>query len=109
MGKITHVSDWMDSKTSEYLDTAEGEKYKENTVWRQLRDGKLEPVSVVTGVTDGVQTEIIEGLEAGDRVVTGTRLVSKNGPQGEFKQPQGGGNNPFMPRPPQQGDNKRTE
>lgn len=89
--------------------TPEGEKYQENTVWRQLRDGKLEPVSVVTGVTDGVQTEIIEGLEAGDRVVTGTRLVSKNGPQGEFKQPQGGGNNPFMPRPPQQGDNKRTE
>ena len=88
--------------------TPEGEKYQENTVWRQLRDGKLEPVSVVTGVTDGVQTEILEGLEAGDRVVTGTRLVSKKGPQGDLKQPQGG-NNPFMPRPPQQGDNKRTE
>ena len=63
---------------------------------------------MVTGVTDGVQTEIIEGLEAGDRVVTGTRLVSKKGPQGEPRQSQGG-NNPFMPRPPQQGDNKRTE
>ena len=88
--------------------TPEGEKYQENTVWRQLRDGKLEPVSVVTGVTDGVQTEILEGLEAGDRVVTGTRLVSKKGPQGEPRQSQGG-NNPFMPRPPQQGDNKRTE
>ena len=90
--------------------TPEGEKYQENTVWKQLEGGKLEPEKVQTGVSDGIQTEILEGLSAGDRVVTGTRLLSANGkapdPQ---KMQQPGGNNPFMPRPPQQGDNKRTE
>ena len=92
--------------------TPEGEKYQENTVWRQLKDGKLEAVNVKTGVSDGVQTEILEGLEIGDRVVTGTRLVSADGKMPDPKKMQqqpGGGNNPFMPRPPQQGDNKRTE
>lgn len=91
--------------------TPEGEKYQENTVWRQLKDGKLEAVNVKTGVSDGVQTEILEGLEIGDRVVTGTRLVSADGkmPDPKKMQQQPGGNNPFMPRPPHQGDNKRTE
>jgi HlyD family secretion protein len=90
--------------------TPEGEKYQENTVWRQLKEGKLEAVNVKTGVSDGVQTEILEGLEIGDRVVTGTRLVSADGKMPDPKKmQQPGGNNPFMPRPPQQGDNKRTE
>ena len=91
--------------------TPENEKYQENSVWRQLRDGQLERVSVVTGVSDGVQTEILEGLSEGDRVVTGTKLESVGGkrPDSKKMQQQPGGNNPFMPRPPQQGDNKRTE
>jgi len=88
--------------------TPEGEKYRENTVWKQLPDGQLEPASVKTGVNDGVQVEIIEGLQLGDRVVTGTRLMSGGPEKGDFPQP-GGSNNPFMPRPPQQRDNRRTE
>jgi HlyD family secretion protein len=87
--------------------TPEGEKYRENTVWKQLADGKLEPASVTTGVNDGVQVEILEGLQFGDRVVTGTRLSGGFPEKGDF--PQGGSNNPFMPRPPQQRDNRRTE
>ena len=59
--------------------TPENEKYQENTVWRQLKDGTLERVAVTLGVSDGVQTEIVEGLSVGDRVVTGTKLVSANG------------------------------
>jgi HlyD family secretion protein len=93
--------------------TPEGEKYQENTVWKQLPDGRLEATKVVTGVTDGVQTEILEGLGAGDRVVTGTRLVTSKGkeftPEFGKEGQQPGGNNPFMPRPPQDRDNKRTE
>lgn len=87
--------------------TPEGEKYRENTVWKQLADGKLEPASVTTGVNDGVQVEILEGLQFGDRVVTGTRLSGGFPEKGDF--PQGGSSNPFMPRPPQQRDNRRTE
>lgn len=94
--------------------TPEGEKYQENTVWKQLADGSLEAAKVVTGVSDGVQTEILEGLSAGDRVVTGTRLVTSKGkdfnPEAMKEgQQQAGGNNPFMPRPPQDRDNRRTE
>ena len=95
--------------------TPEGEKYQENTVWKQLADGSLEAAKVVTGVSDGVQTEILEGLAAGDRVVTGTRLLTGKGKDmfdGNMPQPQqgqAGGNNPFMPRPPQDRDNRRTE
>lgn len=92
--------------------TPENEKYQENTVWRQLQDGSLERTSVTLGVSDGVQTEILEGLSAGDRVVTGTKLVSAGGkmPDPSKMQPQqGGSNNPFMPRRPQRGENKRTE
>ena len=95
--------------------TPEGEKYQENTVWKQLADGSLQATKVVTGVSDGVQTEILEGLAAGDRVVTGTRLLTGKGKDmfdGNMPQPQqgqAGGNNPFMPRPPQDRDNRRTE
>ena len=91
--------------------TPEGEKYRENTVWKQLPDGTLEAAEVVTGVNDGVQVEILEGLSVGDRVVTGTKLVSVGGkaPDPKKMQQQSGGNNPFMPRPPERGENKRTE
>lgn len=90
--------------------TPEGEKYRENTVWKQMPDGQLEAATVVTGVSDGVQTEILEGLSAGDRIVTGTRLVSSKGDsQMKGPQPPQGNNNPFMPRRPDRGDNKRTE
>ena len=91
--------------------TPEGEKYQENTVWRQLSGEQLERVSVVTGVSDGINTEILEGVSAGDRIVTGTRLVSVGGkaPDPSKMKQQQGGNNPFMPRPPERGDNKRTE
>ena len=90
--------------------TPENEKFQENTVWRQLPGDQLERVSVVTGVSDGVQTEILEGLSQGDRIVTGTRLVSSKGkPDVKGPQPPQGNNNPFMPRRPQRGENKRTE
>ena len=93
--------------------TPENEKYQENTVWRQLPDQQLERVSVVTGVSDGINTEILEGVSAGDRIVTGTKLVTVGGkapdPSKMQKSRQGGNNNPFMPRPPERGENKRTE
>ena len=88
--------------------TPEGEKYRENTVWKQQEDGKLEPATVKTGVNDGVQVEILEGLQFGDKVVTGTRLSGSLPEKGDMPQA-GGNNNPFMPRPPQQRDNRRTE
>ncbi len=36
-----------------------------------LRDGKPEPVQIKTGISDGIFTEVQEGLAEGDQVVTG--------------------------------------
>src|SRR5690606_19828561 len=46
------------------------ERQTERTVY-VLRGGKPEAVRIKTGITDGVNTEVLEGLEEGDEVVTG--------------------------------------
>lgn len=46
------------------------ERKLERTVYL-LRGTKLEPAPMKTGISDGVSTEVVEGLKEGDRVVTG--------------------------------------
>jgi HlyD family secretion protein len=41
----------------------------ERTVY-VLRSNKPEPVTIKTGISDGVTTEVLEGLNDGDKVVT---------------------------------------
>jgi HlyD family secretion protein len=48
----------------------------ERTVYL-LTGGRPEPVQIKTGISDGVVTEVIEGLKEGDRVVT-AELASKS-------------------------------
>ncbi len=88
------------------------EKYEgqlpEKCVWAQQQDGTLTPVEVTTGVSDGVFTEILTGLKVGDKIVTGTQLVT----QGTFNADTAkasGSSNPFMPRRPNEGSNVRTK
>ena len=38
-------------------------------------DAKLQPVQIKTGISDGISTEVISGLNEGDKVVTGTVLT----------------------------------
>ena len=57
------------------------------------KEKKLEPVSVRLGVSDGFSTEVLEGLNEGDTVLTGVTLpgaTAATGPQ------QGGMSNPFQ-------------
>jgi HlyD family secretion protein len=51
---------------------------------------ELKPVKIRTGITDGVNTEVIEGLKEGDQVVTGL-LTSQTGAAGAGNRPA----NPF--------------
>jgi multidrug efflux pump subunit AcrA (membrane-fusion protein) len=37
-----------------------------------LQNGTVTPVAVQTGISDGVNTQIVSGLEPGAQVVTGT-------------------------------------
>ena len=54
-------------------------------------DVKLKPVQIKVGISDGVSTEVIEGLEEGTQIVTGVISTGESrspGPQGN---PFGGG------------------
>ena len=62
-----------------------------------LRDGKPSPVQVKVGISDGISTEIVEGLKEGDEVIIG--MLGGN-PQAAAQQP--GSSNPLtgMRMPP---------
>ncbi len=48
---------------------ASGERRVERTVY-VLNGGEAKPVQIKTGISDGVFTEVLEGLKEGDRVIT---------------------------------------
>jgi HlyD family secretion protein len=54
------------------------------------RKAELTPVKIKTGISDGVNTEVVEGLKEGDQVVTGL-LTSQSGPGARPSNPFGGG------------------
>jgi HlyD family secretion protein len=57
-----------------------GEQIQSHTVYILSADGdkpKLEAITVKTGITDGIYTEVLGGLKEGDKVVTG--LISGMG------------------------------
>ena len=62
-------------------------------VWINL-NGKLVPHPVTTGLNDGVNVQILAGLELGDSVVVGQEVLSRT----EAGKTSGG--SPFMPGPP---------
>lgn len=62
-------------------------------VWINL-NGKLVPHPVTTGLNDGVNVQILAGLELGDSVVVGQETLSRT----EAGKTSGG--SPFMPSPP---------
>jgi HlyD family secretion protein len=52
---------------------------------------ELKPLRIRTGITDGVNTEVLEGLKEGDQVVIGLLSTQSSGPGGP------GGNRPSNP------------
>lgn len=72
-----------------------GERSANRTVYTLVEDGTLKPVTVKIGISDGIATEVTEGLSEGDLVVTGV-VQAKGGSGGNTPStnPFGGG----MPR-----------
>jgi HlyD family secretion protein len=66
-------------KTVYLLTTAEGKR------------PELTPVKIRTGITDGVSTEVIEGLKEGDQIVTGLLTMQSGGSSQRPSNPFGGG------------------
>ena len=62
-------------------------------VWVSI-DGKAAPRPVKTGISDGVNIQILKGLSVGDSVVVSQETIS------EAKSEKSSTNNPFMPGPP---------
>ena len=68
------------------------------TVYLMDADGKLKPVEIRTGITDGHYTQVVSGdLKPGDMIVVGlaTSKVESNPPPGS--NPMGGGARPGGP------------
>ena len=61
-------------------------------VWLQTLEG-LKSKEVRTGISDGIYTEVLEGVQEGESVVTGIRLPEK---AANVKKTKPGGN-PLMP------------
>ena len=64
-----------------------GERLPTRTIYTLGEDGKPKPVQIKTGITDGLTTEVTEGLNEGDKVITG--IVQSKGEAAP------GQNNPF--------------
>jgi HlyD family secretion protein len=73
--------------------TSRSPKQDGDKVWINL-NGKLVPHPVTTGLNDGVNVQILAGLELGDSVVVGQEVQSRT----EAGKTSGG--SPFMPSPP---------
>ena len=70
-----------------------GEKPKGTLVWINI-DGKAAPRPVKTGISDGVNIQILKGLSVGDSVVVSQESIS------DAKSEKSETSNPFMPGPP---------
>ena len=68
-------------------------KPKGNLVWVSI-DGKAAPRPVKTGISDGVNIQILQGLSVGDSVVVSQESVST------AKAEKSSASSPFMPSPP---------
>ena len=72
---------------------ADGKKPSGNMVWISI-DGKAAPRPVKTGISDGVNIQILKGLSVGDSVVVSQETISA------AKSEKSGTSSPFMPGPP---------
>ncbi|MBR6317296.1 MAG: efflux RND transporter periplasmic adaptor subunit [Fibrobacter sp.] len=72
---------------------ADGKKPSGNMVWVSI-DGKAAPRPVKTGISDGVNIQILKGLSVGDSVVVSQETLS------EATAKKSEASSPFMPGPP---------
>ncbi|MDP4277567.1 MAG: efflux RND transporter periplasmic adaptor subunit [Bacteroidota bacterium] len=85
-------------------DAPEGE-LNQRTIWIQNTDGSLSQRKVTIGITDGVSTEILDGLKAGDKVVT--ELASTTNIASSDTSSSQENSSPFMPKRPDQKTSKK--
>jgi len=70
-----------------------GERSPARTIYTLGEDGKPKPVQIKLGIGDGIMTEVTEGLNEGDKIITGT-LQAKADAAAPTSSPFGGGGFP---------------
>jgi len=70
------------------------ERRTERTVY-VLRGGRPQPIQIKTGISDGVSTEVTEGLKEGDQVVTAELNPAASASASAPPNPFGGGGRRF--------------
>lgn len=79
------------------------EEVRGTTVWTIVGDSVAEQRCIMTGVSNGTHTEVLSGLNVGDRLIVSSVEVSEIMKSKEM--PKGEGGSPFMPQRP--GGNRR--
>ena len=90
--RFTPETDPENPQTTLAPQTGKGEK----VVWLQTAEG-IVPKVIKVGVSDGIYTEVKEGIKEGSRLIVGVQRNKKMAPQGGHE-----GSNPFMPPRPGQ-------
>ena len=90
--RFTPETDPENPQTTLAPQTGKGEK----VVWLQTAEG-IVPKVIKVGVSDGIYTEVKEGIKEGSRLIVGVQRNKKMAPQGGNE-----GSNPFMPPRPGQ-------
>jgi hypothetical protein len=47
-----------------------------------LKDGQAVPTAIRIGITDGANTEVVDGLSEGDEIITDSSDAARGGAQG---------------------------
>ena len=74
-----------------------------SVLWVLQKDQSIIPKQVELGASDGVNVQIVSGIEEGDQLVYSLKSVA----QGEVQAVQDSGS-PFMPKPPGRNNNKKN-
>lgn len=90
--RFTPETDLENPQTTLAPQTGKGEK----VVWLQTAEG-IVPKVIKVGVSDGIYTEVKEGIQEGSRLIVGVQRNKKIVPQGGNEE-----SNPFMPPRPGQ-------
>lgn len=74
---------------------SENDSSNANTLWR-VREGRIQPVKVELGASDGVNVQVLNGLTKGDSLVYNIKTISAQ----EASSSSSDNESPFMPKPP---------
>jgi len=79
-------------------DVPEGEA-NQRTIWIKKTDGSIEQRKIIIGATDGISTEVLSGLQKGEKVLTELNISETNAADTSAAEKS---TSPFMPKRPSQ-------